>query len=148
MAKIRITKEFTFDMAHALLHYDGLCRNIHGHTYRLAVTLIGSPIAVDENPKLGMVLDFSELKDIVKKPIVDTFDHALVLHEKHPAIEKMMNINDKGKLIVLPFQPTCENLVIHFVNMIKDKLPSGVNLFSLRLHETPTSYAEWFAEDN
>jgi len=148
MAKIRITKEFTFDMAHALLNYDGLCRNIHGHTYKLAVTLIGSPKEIKGDPKLGMVIDFSDLKTIVKQPIVDVFDHALVLQEGHKAIPSMMECNDYGKTIVLPFQPTCENLVVHFVGMIQDKLPQGVTLFALRLHETPTSYAEWCLEDN
>jgi 6-pyruvoyltetrahydropterin/6-carboxytetrahydropterin synthase len=148
MAKIRITKEFSFDMAHALLNYDGLCRNVHGHTYKLAVTLIGSPIELQNDPKLGMVIDFSDLKTIVKQPIVDVFDHAIVLKEGHKAIPSMLELNDYGKTIVLPFQPTCENLVVHFVGMIKDKLPKGVTLFSLRLHETPTSYAEWFSVDN
>ena len=148
MTKIRITKEFTFDMAHALIHYDGLCRNIHGHTYKLAVTLLGSPKDIQGDPKLGMVLDFTDLKTIVKQPIVDVFDHAIVLHEGHKAIPAMMECNDYGKTIVLPFQPTCENLVIHFVQMIQDKLPKGIALFSLRLHETPTSYAEWCLTDN
>ena len=148
MTKIRITKEFTFDMAHALIHYDGLCRNIHGHTYKLAVTLLGSPKAIQGDPKLGMVLDFTDLKTIVKQPIVDVFDHAIVLHEGHKAIPAMMECNDYGKTIVLPFQPTCENLVIHFVQMIQDKLPKDIVLFSLRLHETPTSYAEWCLTDN
>jgi len=148
MTKIRITKEFSFDMAHALLNYDGLCKNIHGHTYKLSVTLIGSPIELQNDPKLGMVFDFADLKSIVKQPIVDVFDHSLVLHEKHPAVVAMNHINEKGKLIVLPFQPTCENLVLHFVELIKDKLPKGITLFSLRLHETPTSYAEWCSDDN
>ena len=148
MAKIRITKEFTFDMAHALLNYDGLCRNIHGHTYKLAVTLIGSPKESKDDPKLGMVIDFSDLKTIVKQPIVDVFDHALVLQEGHKAIPSMMECNDYGKTIVLPFQPTCENLVVHFVGMIQDKLPNNVSLYALRLHETPTSYAEWCFDDN
>jgi len=148
MTKIRITKKFSFDMAHALLDYDGLCRNVHGHTYKLAVTLIGCPNDLQGDPKLGMVIDFSDLKSIVKQPIVDVFDHALVLPEGHIAIPSMMSCNDAGKTIVLPFQPTCENLVVHFVEMIKNKLPKGVLLYSLRLHETPTSYAEWCINDN
>ncbi len=65
---IRVTKEFPFEMAHALWNYDGPCRNVHGHSYRLFVTLSGKPpIDVEGNPKNGMVIDFSDLKSIVKK---------------------------------------------------------------------------------
>lgn len=148
MTNIRITKEFTFDMAHALLNYDGLCRNIHGHTYKLAVTLLGSPIETENSPKLGMVLDFGDLKTIVKHPIVDRFDHALVLHEDYPLTPGLTHVQDKDKLIRLPFQPTCENILIYFVEQIKERLPEGITLCSVKLHETPTSYAEWLDQDN
>ena len=68
---IRITKEFKFEMAHALMGYDGLCRNIHGHSYGLNVTVAGYPIDEEGHPKLGMVMDFGDLKKIVRKAIVD-----------------------------------------------------------------------------
>ena len=74
MAKIRITKEFTFETGHALFGYDGKCRNVHGHSYNLAVTVIGEPITDTQNVKLGMVLDFGDLKSIVREEIVDPFD--------------------------------------------------------------------------
>jgi len=66
MAKIRITKQFTFETAHALYGYDGKCRNIHGHSYKLDVTVIGEPITDMDNVKCGMVIDFGDLKHIVK----------------------------------------------------------------------------------
>ena len=66
MARIRITKEFKFETAHALMGYDGLCKHIHGHSYELLVTVIGHPIEDESNPKLGMVMDFGDLKKIVK----------------------------------------------------------------------------------
>jgi len=149
MATLRITKEFTFDMAHALWNYDGLCRNIHGHTYKLAVTLIGSPNNdAASGPKLGMVMDFTDLKEIVKKPIVERFDHALVIHRRHPLAALLEPNPDNNKIEFVDFQPTCENFVIHFVDIIRGKLSGDVRLHSLRLHETPTSFAEWFAADN
>ena len=77
---IRITKEFKFEMAHALKGYDGPCKNIHGHSYELSVTISGKPINDENNPKLGMVMDFGELKQIIKREVVDLFDHALVLN--------------------------------------------------------------------
>lgn len=148
MSVIRITKEFKFDMAHALWNYDGLCRNIHGHTYTLQVTIKGEVIADALSPKLGMVMDFSDLKKIVREPIVDTFDHALVLFENH-AIDKMsIPFQETEKFIVLPFQPTCENLVSYFAQIICEKLPDHLSLLKVRLYETPTSFAEWYASDN
>lgn len=144
MATIRVTKEFTFEMAHALQHYDGLCRNIHGHTYRLFVTVIGEPDTTPFASANGMVIDFTILKKIVNDNIVQHFDHALVLHESYPFdAEKTLT-----KLIKVNFQPTCENLLLHFVDCIKSKLPQSISLHSLRLHETITSYAEWYATDN
>ncbi|MDR2962193.1 MAG: 6-carboxytetrahydropterin synthase [Bacteroidales bacterium] len=145
---VRITKEFTFDMAHALLGYDGLCCNIHGHTYTLQVTLKGHINTNENSPKQGMVVDFGELKKIIKPLVVDAFDHALVLNEKHAQSESFLQIQDQDKLIQVPFQPTCENLVAHFAGIILHALPETVVLHSLRLYETPTSWAEWFAEDN
>ncbi|HOS85346.1 MAG TPA: 6-carboxytetrahydropterin synthase [Bacteroidales bacterium] len=148
MATIRISKEFVFDMAHALHKYDGLCKNIHGHTYKLQVTLRG-PINTDEDStKLGMVLDFSELKRIVKIPIVDKFDHALAVNTRHGMDVDVKHYQEEGKFIELPFQPTCENLVVYFAEIIQKELPSHVDLYSLRLYETPTSWGEWYADDN
>ena len=85
MAVIRISKEFNFDMAHALLGYDGLCRNIHGHSYTLIVTVKGEPITDDDSPKDGMLIDFGDLKRLIKENIVSEYDHALVLNDKTPA---------------------------------------------------------------
>lgn len=147
MPKIRISKEFTFDMAHALHEYDGLCRNIHGHTYKLRVTLIGEPIT-DNSPKKGMVMDFNILKEIVKKPIVDRYDHSIVLNIEQKELATHLDIQDEDKLIIVDFQPTCENLVATFADEINGKLPANIALHSIRLHETPTSFAEWYAEDN
>ncbi len=147
MTKIRITKEFVFDMAHALSNYDGKCKNIHGHTYKLFVTLIGIPCEDCSSPKNGMVLDFGDLKNIVKIPIVDVFDHALVV-PANKGFEDLRKFQDTDKYIEVPFQPTCENLTIYIANIIRSKLPDSVSLYSIRLYETPTSYAEWFADDN
>ena len=147
MTKIRITKEFVFDMAHALSNYDGKCKNIHGHTYKLFVTLIGIPCEDCSSPKNGMVLDFGDLKNIVKIPIVDVFDHALVV-PANKGFEDLRKFQETDKYIEVPFQPTCENLTIYIANIIRSKLPDSVSLYSIRLYETPTSYAEWFAIDN
>ena len=146
MSVIRITKEFQFEMAHALLGYDGPCKNIHGHSYKLDVTVLGNVKEDTSDSDEGMVVDFGVIKNIVKELIVDEFDHSLVLNEK-------MNIDKSqfsfmNKLILVPYQHTCELMLVDFAKMIKENLPANIQLHSLMLRETPTSYAEWFAADN
>lgn len=148
MAKIRLTKEFSFEMAHALLNYDGLCKHIHGHSYKLAVTVIAEPIDDKSSPKHGMVMDFGDLKKIVNKLIVKPLDHAFVINSETPK-EYYSTGNDLfNNIKIVDYQPTCENMVIDFANRIMAELPSNVKLHSLKLNETATSFAEWYAEDN
>lgn len=145
---IRITKEFKFEMAHALMGYDGPCRNIHGHSYELKVTVAGYPSDVEGDPKLGMVMDFGDLKKIVRQAVVDEFDHALVLNENMPD-ELVGELKENfERIILLDYQPTSELMVADFAERIGKLLPENVALKYLLLRETVTSYAEWFAEEN
>lgn len=149
MSKIRITKQFSFETGHALYGYDGKCKNVHGHSYKLSVTVIGSPITDTKNVKYGMVIDFSDLKKIVKSEIVDKFDHATVFNKNTPHIELAKELESRDHSVILvEYQPTSENMVIDFAEKIKSKLPSQIQLFSLKLQETDTSFAEWYASDN
>ncbi len=148
MKVIRVTREFTLEMAHALWNYDGDCKSIHGHSYRLFVTVSGCPETNDESPKFGMVMDFNELKKIVNEYVISIFDHTVLLYSGvDPSMYRSMGQMLERKLIT-PYQPTCENLVADFAARIKDKLPEGVTLHSLKLYETSTSYAEWHSSDN
>lgn len=147
MNNIRVTKKFSFEMAHALEGHDGKCRNIHGHSYFLYVTLLGTPINDSTSSKNGMVLDFADLKVIVKQLVVDPLDHALMLFE-HSEFLDTVKAHAHQKLVVKPYNPTCENMVVDFAQTIKSNLPSGIQLHSLKLEETKTSYAEWYASDN
>jgi 6-pyruvoyltetrahydropterin/6-carboxytetrahydropterin synthase len=145
---VRVTKEFPFEMAHALWNYDGPCRNVHGHSYRLFVTLSGVPVEEQENPKNGMVIDFTDLKSIVKNEIVNIFDHAVVVSRKFDKEKTEMFTKMFGNTVLVDYQPTCENLISDFAGRIAKHLPPGVKLHNLKLYETATSYAEWFASDN
>ncbi len=149
MSQIRITKQFSFETGHALYGYDGKCKNVHGHSYKLSVTVIGEPIADRNHVKFGMVIDFSDLKKIVKEEIVDQFDHATVFNETTPHIELAKELQSRGHHVILvDYQPTSENMVVDFAKRIQSRLPNGIGLFSLKLQETETSFAEWFASDN
>lgn len=148
MSKIRVTKEFGFETAHALWNYDGPCRNVHGHSYKLFVTIAGEPLDEPGNTKNGMVIDFGDLKKLVKREVVDLFDHSVVISrmaggDRLEAMKKMF-----GNVLLVDYQPTCENLIRDIAGRIKPQLPEGISLHNLRLYETATSYAEWFADDN
>ena len=149
MTVIRLTKEFSFEAAHALDGYDGPCREIHGHSYRLFVTVKGTPAEDEADPKCGMVMDFGVLKRIVNEEIVSRFDHALVLRGSASGAELRRVLAERfGNILTVDYQPTCENMLADFARRIAARLPEGVALHSLKLHETATSFAEWFAGDN
>ncbi|MEJ8800802.1 6-pyruvoyl trahydropterin synthase family protein [Pontibacter sp. H249] len=147
MTKIRLTRLFTFEAAHALQGYDGPCRNIHGHSYKLQVTIIGLPIINDEHPKNGMVLDFGDLKQLVQETILEVVDHALLLRadSDKELVESLRKLHHK--LLLTPYQPTCENMLIDFKTRLRKVIPASVALHSLKLWETQNSFAEWYASD-
>lgn len=135
-------------MSHALLNYDGLCRNIHGHSYKLQITVAGEPMQEAGNPKDGMVIDFTILKKIIQEQIISRLDHSLMINEK-AAIDKLSALGQMyERHQVVPFQPTAENMVVYIADKVKSFLPEHIELFSVRLYETSNSFAEWFASDN
>lgn len=143
MSIIKITKQFSFEMAHALRNYDGLCRNIHGHSYKMDITLSGQPLNDETSPKNGMVMDFGDLKRLVNEEIISLLDHALVLSDKtdNQLVEVLKQ--NYEKIVTVDFQPTTENLLNFIAGKIQKRLPNDVKLSCVRLRETDTSYAEW-----
>lgn len=118
-----VTKLFEFEACHHLPHYDGACHNLHGHSYKLEVTVSGQVSKNENDPKCGMIIDFKDLKAIVKSVAVDKYDHS--------------NLNE-----FFP-NPTAEIMVKQIAVDIMSKLPQEVYLMSCKLWETSTSYAEW-----
>ena len=141
---IRITKEFSFEAAHLLEGYEGLCSQIHGHSYRLQVTVGGEPLAAAGDTAEGMVIDFGELKRIVAAAVVDRFDHALVIH-RTPATEGLRTALRRhlDRIVETDYRPTCENMAPAMAHEIAAALPAHVHLCGVRLYETATSWAEW-----
>ena len=133
-------------MAHALYGYDGLCKNIHGHSYRLWVTLRGPVLDEPGHEKDGMVLDFGLLKRLVKPHIIDKYDHSFVLNAN--SSHANIDLSAFEKVYLLPYQPTSENLVNDFVSIIKNQLPDNIELYKVVLSETANSFAEWCLDDN
>jgi len=116
---ITVTKRFTFEAAHRLAAYKGPCAKMHGHSYKLYITVSG-PTQVHAD----MVIDFKDLKTIVDKYIIDKLDHNM--------------LNE-----IIPMKTTAENMVIWIGDMIEKHLPVGIILQRIRLYETEDSYAEW-----
>lgn len=140
--RVRVTKRFTMEMAHALRGHDGPCRHIHGHSYVLDVTLEGAPRDAANDPKEGMVIDFADLKAIVNRCVVADYDHALVLHESER--EAIPDGNPLfARTMFTSWQPTCENMMLDMVARIRAALPGDLVLAHVRLRETATSWADW-----
>ena len=144
MKKIRVSKEFSFETAHALDMHDSKCRNIHGHSYKLIVTVLGNVNTNDSQSNVGMVIDFTDLKNIVNSEVVDKLDHALIL-KSDSRFKGIEEHNDKT--IFVNYHPTCENLLMEIVEVVAAKLPKDVTLVYAKMNETANSYSEWFLED-
>ena len=137
---LTVTKIFNYEMAHALHRYDGACANIHGHSYRLEVSVTGPVITDSSNPKCGMIIDFGDLKQIVQTAVLNLFDHALVLNSAMHATPLLQEFEN---IVWVDYQPTNENLLLDFASRIRSLLPEGVVLVRLRMYETVGSFAEW-----
>ena len=108
-------------MAHALYGYDGPCKNIHGHTYILSITLKGIVLQNNDHPKNGMVIDFTDFKKIIVENIIQVFDHSLVLNSNSPHGGLNEIRENFEKINYVPYQPSCENLLIDFFDRINSK---------------------------
>lgn len=141
-----LTKIFYFEAAHALNGYDGKCRNIHGHSYELRVTVKGMPLDEPGNPKNGMVIDFHDLKSIVNQEVVEKLDHSFIIGNNMPKDFVEITKQNFDKVVELPYQPTTENMLADFAQRIKSRLPQYVELYSVTLQETRDNIAEWREE--
>lgn len=154
---LTVTKEFTWDMAHMLAGHEGLCKNLHGHTYKMHVTVTrigtnesGTPWVRKEGPAEGMVVDFKELKEVVEKLIVHPLDHCFMFwqHSSDMCEHELCEVLSRhGKKIAwVEYRPTAENMVADFFSRIQAEtvqlnLPWTVT--RVQVWETPTSYASF-----
>ena len=144
MSKFLLTKKFRLEMAHALVGYEGKCSRLHGHSYRLEVTVECDAAALQSNgSEEGMGIDFGAIKEIVERVIVEPYDHSLLLHHT-PQTQEVVEVLSRHFEAVhaLEWQPTSENILLHFASLITPHIPQGVRLHSLRLHETTHNCAE------
>lgn len=147
MAIVRLSKTCGFEMAHALRGYEGACRNIHGHSYQVEVCVWGEQQMQNHNETQGMLMDLKELKELIKRTIIDHFDHGLLLSEDQPAHVIEAVTNAYSHVHIMPYSPTSENLVREFATRIEAELPGGVQLHHIDLWETETSKASFYKDD-
>lgn len=140
---ISITKIFRFETAHAIHEYQGSCKNIHGHSYELHVTVKAKQSTEGYVDGLGIIFDFKDLKEIVQSQVVKGLDHKLLLSKTYLVESK--NEFAKDELVIFDVEPTAENILFFARNQIEALLPEYIQLYSLKLWETRDSYAEWSA---
>ena len=138
---IRLTKIFSFEMAHAIHGYPGACKNIHGHSYELHVTVSSVNDETFYIPSPGLVIDFKEIKDLVKANVIDKLDHKIILSREYLA--EHISFSHQENLIILEAEPSAENLLMYIMQILCNVLPEEIKLVQLKLYETKDSYAEW-----
>jgi len=131
---ISITKLFEFEAAHCLPKHEGKCKNLHGHRYQLEVEVGREKLdeLILDGPSEGMVMDFGDLKRIVQNEVIEKLDHR--------------DLNEVFESLEIDKQATAENLILWIVRILKESFAKrGIYLVRVRLWETSTSFAEWWA---
>lgn len=137
---LSITKIVRFEAAHVISTHKGACSNIHGHSYELHITICGETLN-----ESAMLLDFTELKKMITKTVLNDFDHALLL--KRNAINVAASKNVVTKICWLTHEPSAEFLVMYIAQQLEPLIPASLKLKRVRLFETDSSYAEWEKEE-
>ena len=134
---ITVTKTVKFDAAHVLTNHQGLCKNLHGHTYRVDVS-----VSQVEDDDRDMVIDFKDLKTIANEVICDRFDHAFIYNTESAGEREIAAVVEKNgmRTVAIPFRSTAENLAKMFYGELKLRIPG---LSSVRVWETAESCAEY-----
>ena len=144
---VSITKTFDFDAAHRIPNHQGKCRNIHGHRYTLEITLTGAVEKSVGLPSEGMVIDFADLKDIVKTSLIEKWDHAFLGYEGDPVVMTLIQEHKDLKLVRTTYIPTVENMARDAFDILDREFTAkfangGPSLTHLRMYETATSWAD------
>jgi len=142
---MQIVKIIQWDMGHRVLHHRSVCKGLHGHRYKAEICLSGDLVSASGASEEGMVIDFSDIKKISNQLIQDKLDHAFMVWEKDEELLNFFKESKGHKPVIVPFTPTAENVASYIFFMLKDKFQdvfkTGLHLHSVKIWETPTSYA-------
>ncbi len=138
---MQLTKIFHFEMAHAIYGYNGACKNLHGHSYELHVTVLSNCFQEQFIPAPGFIIDFKEIKRVVERMIIDALDHKVVLSRDFIKGNAPLALIEN--LVLWEMEPTAENILLYIRQVLQEAFPTETKLVKLKLHETKDSYAEW-----
>ena len=147
---MKIGKVIQWDMGHRVLNHRSVCKGLHGHRYKAEICVEGDLVDKKDASEEGMVIDFADIKKTAQKFIQEELDHAFMVWEKDIELLEFFK-NSKGhKPVIVPFTPTAENVAAYIFNELKDKFTdvfkTGLHLQSVKLWETPSSYALYESE--
>ena len=142
---MKIVKIIQWDMGHRILHHRSVCKGLHGHRYKVEICVSGDLVSKSGISEEGMVIDFSDIKKISKHFIHEKLDHAFMVWEKDEELIRFFKQSKGHKPVIVSFTPTAENVAAYIFNKLQDKFQdvykTGLQLHSIKLWETPTSYA-------
>ena len=142
---MKIAKIIQWDMGHRVLNHRSICKGIHGHRYKAEICVSGNLVSDSNASEEGMVIDFADIKEISNKFIHEKLDHAFMVWEKDEELLDFFNNSQGHKPVIVPFTPTAENVAAYIFNKLQDQFldiyKTGLHLHSVKLWETPTSYA-------
>ncbi|MFA6041394.1 MAG: 6-carboxytetrahydropterin synthase QueD [Methylophilus sp.] len=143
---MEITTRLEFDAGHRIPDHKSQCRNLHGHRYAIEITLSGDIINQDKSSDNGMVMDFSDVKNIARAAVVDVWDHAFIVYQHDEAVLNFLNSLPNHKTVVFPKIPTAENMAAEAFRILKaqykDSYGNHLKLERVRLYETPNSWTD------
>ena len=147
---MKIGKVIQWDMGHRVLNHRSICRGLHGHRYKAEICVEGGLIDKSGASEEGMVIDFADIKKTAQKLIQEELDHAFMVWDKDEELLEFFKHSKGHKPVIVPFTPTAENVAAYIFHILKDKFSdeyeTGLHLQSIKLWETPSSFAVYEIE--
>jgi 6-pyruvoyltetrahydropterin/6-carboxytetrahydropterin synthase len=145
---MEITTKLEFDAGHRIPNHKSICKNLHGHRYCIEVTIKGEINSDKLNSDFGMVVDFKDAKELIKKTIIDEWDHSFIVYKDDSIVLEFLKSLDNHKTVIFPLVPTAENMAIIAMEKLKiafdNKFGNSIKPFKIKLFETPNNWTEVF----
>jgi 6-pyruvoyltetrahydropterin/6-carboxytetrahydropterin synthase len=146
IVSMHITTRLEFDAGHRIPSHKSQCRNLHGHRYAIEITLSGDIIRQEGISENGMVMDFSDVKAIARRSVVDVWDHAFLVYRDDQVILDFLCTLPDHKTVIMETVPTAENMAAEAFRILQaeyqDTYGNHLKLERVRLYETPNSWAD------
>jgi len=143
---MEITTRMEFDAGHRIPNHKSVCKNLHGHRYAIEVTVKGEIVEETSESDFGMVMDFKDAKNLIKKVIVDEWDHAFIAFEKDLEVIDFLNSLKNHKTVILERVPTVENMAVTALELLSSvfnaEFGDSIRPIKVRLYETPNNWAD------